>query len=139
MQYFANLLHRYCVILCENDGHCFFFDVRGIVHREFVPPGQIVNQKFYLEVLRRLRENVRRKRQELWRSGVILCVIFTQCAIHNLGERNVVQYTKGPPPQKKIGFSLKKIYLHFEQKTLNPLQNTLHWRQYTCLIFFPTV
>ena len=41
---------------------------------------------------------------------------------------------------KKTGFSFKKkIYLHFEQKTLNPLQNTLHWRQYTCPIFFPTV
>jgi len=25
----------------------FFFDVRGIVHREFVPPGQYVNQEFY--------------------------------------------------------------------------------------------
>ena len=47
----------------------FFFDVRGIVHREFVPPGQNVNHEFYLEVLRRLRENVRRKRPELWRSG----------------------------------------------------------------------
>jgi len=35
-----------------------FFDVRGIVHREFIPPGQTVNQEFYLEVLRRLRENV---------------------------------------------------------------------------------
>ena len=35
-----------------------FFDVRGIVHWEFVPPGQTVNQEFYLEVLRRLRENV---------------------------------------------------------------------------------
>ena len=40
---------------------------------------------------------------------------------------------------KKTGFSLKKIYLHFEQKTLNPLQNTLHWRQYTCPIFFRTM
>ena len=29
-----------------------FFDVRGIAHREFVPPGQTVNQEFYLEVLR---------------------------------------------------------------------------------------
>ena len=42
--------------------------------------------------------------------------------------------------QKNPGFSLKKnIYLHFEQKTLNSLQNTLHWRQYTCPIFFPNV
>ena len=41
---------------------------------------------------------------------------------------------------QKTGFSLKKkIYLHFKQKTLNPLQNTLHWRHYTCPIFFPTV
>jgi len=46
-----------------------FFDVQGIVQLEFVPPGQTVNQEFYLEVLRRLRENVRRKRPELWRSG----------------------------------------------------------------------
>ena len=41
---------------------------------------------------------------------------------------------------QKTGFSLKKkIYLHFIQKTLNPLQNSVHWRQYTCPIFFPTV
>jgi len=46
-----------------------FFNVRGIVHWEFVPPGQTVNQEFYLEVLRRLRENVRRKHPELWRLG----------------------------------------------------------------------
>ena len=46
-----------------------FFDVQGIVHQKFVPPGQTVNQEFYLEVLRRLRKNVRRKCPELWRSG----------------------------------------------------------------------
>ena len=45
------------------------FNIRGIVHREFVPPGQAVNQEFYLEVLRRLRENVWKKHPELWRSG----------------------------------------------------------------------
>jgi histone-lysine N-methyltransferase SETMAR len=36
-----------------------FFDIRGIVHREFVPQGQTVNKKFCCEVLRRLRENIR--------------------------------------------------------------------------------
>ena len=35
-----------------------FFDIRGIVHKEFVPPRQTVNGNFYFEVLRRLRETV---------------------------------------------------------------------------------
>jgi hypothetical protein len=30
-----------------------FFDSRGIVHKEFVPPGQTVNQAFYKDVLER--------------------------------------------------------------------------------------
>jgi len=42
-----------------------FFDVRGIVHYEFVPTGQTVNQVYYSEVLERLREKVKRKRPEL--------------------------------------------------------------------------
>jgi len=33
-----------------------FFDSQGIVHKEFVPPGQIFNQTFYWEVLERLRK-----------------------------------------------------------------------------------
>jgi len=32
-----------------------FFDIEGIVHYEYVPQGQIVNQQFYLQVLKRLR------------------------------------------------------------------------------------
>lgn len=43
-----------------------FFDIRGIVHREFVPVGQTVNASFYCDVLRRLREDIRRKRPNLW-------------------------------------------------------------------------
>ena len=37
------------------------FDANGIVHKEFVPPGQTVNQQFYLKVLKRLRDSVRKK------------------------------------------------------------------------------
>jgi histone-lysine N-methyltransferase SETMAR len=33
----------------------FFFDIQGIVHMEFIPPGQTVNDKFYCEVLKWLR------------------------------------------------------------------------------------
>ena len=36
-------------------------DANGIVHKEFVPPGHTVNQQFYLKVLERLRDSVRKK------------------------------------------------------------------------------
>jgi len=44
-----------------------FFDIEGIVHKEFIPRGQTVNSGFYCEVLRRMREKVRRHRPQLWR------------------------------------------------------------------------
>ena len=39
-----------------------FFDMEGIIHYEYVPQGQTVNQQFYLQVLKRLRLAVSRKR-----------------------------------------------------------------------------
>jgi hypothetical protein len=42
--------------------------VKGIVHSEFVPPKTAANSDFYSGVLRRLRENVRRKIPEFWRN-----------------------------------------------------------------------
>jgi len=41
-----------------------FFDGGGIVHNEFVPTGQTVSQQFYLEVLKILRDRVRKKDQK---------------------------------------------------------------------------
>jgi hypothetical protein len=38
-----------------------------VVARSIVPKSQNVNSGFYCEVLRRLRENVRRLRPKLWR------------------------------------------------------------------------
>ena len=46
-----------------------FFDIKGLVHLEFIPQGQTVNQQFFLEVLKRLHDAVRRKCPELWQSG----------------------------------------------------------------------
>jgi hypothetical protein len=45
------------------------FDIEGIMHKEFVPPGEAVNGKFYCDVLRWLRENIRRTLPDKWHNN----------------------------------------------------------------------
>ncbi|UYV64643.1 hypothetical protein LAZ67_3001454 [Cordylochernes scorpioides] len=45
-----------------------FFDYQGFVHHAFQQQGSIITADSYLGVLRRLREAIRQKRSELWRS-----------------------------------------------------------------------
>jgi hypothetical protein len=47
----------------------FFFNVKGIVHHEFVPPNITVNSDLYCDILRSLRENAQRKRPNLWHNN----------------------------------------------------------------------
>jgi hypothetical protein len=46
-----------------------FSDIQGIVHKEFLPPGQTVNGKFYCEVLKWLRGGIQRKRPGKWKNN----------------------------------------------------------------------
>ena len=46
----------------------FFFDASGVVHHEYLPEGSTVNQTYNIEVLKRLRNAIRRKTPNLWRS-----------------------------------------------------------------------
>jgi len=46
-----------------------FFDSEAIVHHDYASDRQKNNKEFYLEVLRRLRESISRKRPEKWRDG----------------------------------------------------------------------
>jgi histone-lysine N-methyltransferase SETMAR len=48
------------------------FDIRVIIHFEFVPEGTAVNQAFYVEGLKRLIDAVRRKRREFWRDRSLI-------------------------------------------------------------------
>ena len=45
----------------SNSPPCVCRDIREIVHYEFVPTGQTVNQVYYVEVLKMLHVKVRRK------------------------------------------------------------------------------
>ena len=48
-----------------------FFDSRGIVHKEFVPPGKTVNQVYYCQVLERFRKRVNRVRPDIARNWIL--------------------------------------------------------------------
>ena len=49
-----------------------FFDVRSIVHCEFLLQGQTINQQVYRKILRRLLRSVRGKKRELWQGKLWL-------------------------------------------------------------------
>jgi hypothetical protein len=46
-----------------------FFDIIGIVTKEFVPAGHTVNSDYNCDDLRLLRDNVQRLRLEVWRQN----------------------------------------------------------------------
>ena len=46
-----------------------FFDCEGVLHYEFAPRVQTINKEYYVEVLKRLRDAVRRKRPRFWSSS----------------------------------------------------------------------
>ena len=46
-----------------------FFDSTGMIYMHWVPTGQTVNKKYYVEVLREFRKRFRRKRPALLKSG----------------------------------------------------------------------
>jgi acyl-CoA thioesterase FadM len=48
-----------------------FFEIRINVHFEFIPQDQIVNQAHYAEILKQLREAVRRKMPKICTNDLI--------------------------------------------------------------------
>lgn len=46
-----------------------FFDYEGVVHHEYAPAGQTINKEYYVEILKRLHDAIRRKRPHFWQTG----------------------------------------------------------------------
>jgi hypothetical protein len=49
-----------------------FFDIKDIIHVEFILQGQIVNRAYYVGISKRLHEAVHRKWPELWPNNRIM-------------------------------------------------------------------
>lgn len=87
----------------QDDAHCFFFDTRGIVHHEFVPPGQTVNGQFYVEVLKRLKvKKVFRVRPDLARNNSRILhhdnvPAHTSLRVHEFLAKNSITLMEHPP------------------------------------------
>jgi len=62
------------------------FDIKGIVHFEFIPQAQTVNLAYYVVILKQLYEAVYRKRPELWPNiGFFTMTVLrlTRCPLSN--------------------------------------------------------
>ena len=46
-----------------------FFHYESVVHHEYAPTGQTINKDYYFQILKRLRQAMRRKRPHFWSSG----------------------------------------------------------------------
>ena len=51
----------------------YFFDTDGIIHKDFVPPGQTINVKFDCSVLRCRREGMKWRWPDKWRMTTWVC------------------------------------------------------------------
>jgi len=79
-----------------------FFDIKGIVHKEFVPTGRTVNSRFDCDILWRLREKVRRHRPQLWREETWLLYhdnapSHTSILTHQFLAKNKIAVIPHPP------------------------------------------
>ena len=83
-----------------------FFDIKGIVHKEFVPTRQTVNSGFYCEVLRRLPGNVRRHRPQLLREQ-------TRLLHHDNVPSHTAVLTQQFLVKIKIAVIPHPLYLHY--------------------------
>jgi len=49
------------------------------IHHEFLPCGQTVNKEYYLKVMQKVREAMRRKRPDLWREKKMIAPSWQHC------------------------------------------------------------
>ncbi|UYV77366.1 K02A2.6-like [Cordylochernes scorpioides] len=101
-----------------------FFDVKGLVHYEFVPEDQTINQHYSLDVLRRLREAVRQKRPEKWHKKNLL-LHHDSARPHTAGtKKGCIQAPRITTNSSRPRATLRSNRVHECQTTRHPKQAT---------------
>jgi len=55
--------------LVQYESDVVFCDCEGVIRHKLLPCGRMVNKEYYLQVMKRLREAVRRKRPGFWKGN----------------------------------------------------------------------
>jgi len=102
------------------------FDSQGIVHKEFVPPGQTVNQTFYLEILERLRKRMARVQPGTARTWMLH---HDNAPCHMTVSINEYLSEKSIPvvPQPPYSPDLQSLWLLFIPPAQKPLERVPFW------------
>ncbi|KAG8335728.1 hypothetical protein J6590_108791 [Homalodisca vitripennis] len=107
-----------------------FFDVKGIVHKAFVPPGQTVNGQYYREVLRRLTARVHRVRSKIADSWILhhdnapshTCLLITE-QLAKQSRATLPQPPYSPDMAPPDFFLFPKIKRHLKGTRFGTLEN----------------
>jgi hypothetical protein len=78
-----------------------FLDNKGIVHKDLVLAGQIVNSAYYCDVLRRVREYVQRLSPKHWQQRIACCITTHSLTLpfhQGLFLPKTTRLLWGPPP-----------------------------------------
>ena len=107
-----------------------FFDSQGIVHKEFVLPGQTVNQTFYREVLERLRKRVAHVRPGIactWMLHHHNAPCHTAVSINEFLAEKSIPVVPQPPSSSDLSpcdfFLFPRLKNHFKGRNFGTLNN----------------
>ena len=107
-----------------------FFNSQGIVQKEFVPSGQIVNQTFHRQVLERLRKRVARVRPGIARTWMLHhynAPCHTAVSIHEFWAEKNIPLVHQPPYSPDLSpcdfFLFPRLKNHLKRRHFATLDN----------------
>jgi hypothetical protein len=107
------------------------FDKKGTVHFEIIPQGWIVNQAYYVEILRLLCEDVCRKRYELWRNNRIFqydkAPAYKVLSVKQLLVKKLI--TEMEHPSYSLDFASNDNWLFLKVFHLKGMMISVYWRR----------